>query len=162
MKTVKKLCYSALVVLALVSLSACETITEQELLPLDIQAIQTRTFETARSTAFSSVVSVLQDLGYIINGADVETGFITAASPTRSSASLLDALDSISRNSTTKVTAFVEELREGQISVRLNFVINTSASYSQGQTDTTDKPILDESVYIEAFNKIENAIFIRS
>ena len=48
--------------------------------PLDIQSIQTREYEAAKKIVFGSVVSVFQDLGYTIKGADLETGFINAES----------------------------------------------------------------------------------
>ena len=52
-----------------------------QLTSLEIQSIQSREFETAKPTAFAAVLSVFQDLGYIVESADKETGFITAKSP---------------------------------------------------------------------------------
>ena len=48
--------------------------------PLEIQSIQTREFESPKKIVFASVVSVFQDLGYTIKGADLNTGFINAES----------------------------------------------------------------------------------
>ena len=50
---------------------------------LEIQAIQARTFDADKKITFNSVMSVLQDLGYIIGSASFETGFITAVSPNK-------------------------------------------------------------------------------
>lgn len=47
---------------------------------LELQAIQAKEFETTKKIAFASVLSVFQDLGYIIGSADFDTGFITAKS----------------------------------------------------------------------------------
>ena len=152
------------------ALSACQApAPKKTAVPLEIQAIQKRDFETTKKIAFGSVVSVLQDLGYIINNADFETGIITGNSPTQDTTSgaliFLSALSGTaasSSNATTRVSAFIEEIVEGNISIRLNFVVNQTTSSAYGQTNANDKAILDEKVYIEAFNKIENAIFIRS
>ena len=37
---------------------------------LELQSIQSREFETNKTVAFASVISVFQDLGYIIKGAE--------------------------------------------------------------------------------------------
>lgn len=155
---------------AILPLGACAPQqAAKPVLPLEIQAIQKRDFETTKKIAFGSVVSVLQDLGYIIGNADFETGIITGNSPTANTTSgaeiFLSALagaTASSSNSTTKVSAFVEEITPGRISIRLNFVVNSTRSSAYGQTTASDAPILDKKVYIEAFNKIENAIFVRS
>jgi hypothetical protein len=42
--------------------------------PLQIQAFQSHEFETQKRVAFGSVLSVFQDLGYIVQSADIETG----------------------------------------------------------------------------------------
>lgn len=133
----------------------------QAVLPLEIQAIQKKEFETTKRIAFGSVVSVLQDLGYIINNADFETGIITGNSPTNDNVALRIFIG-VSQNTTTKVSAFIEELSGGIVSIRLNFVANTTQSSAYGQNSSSDLPILDQEVYMSAFNKIEDAIFIRS
>lgn len=79
-----------------------------QLAPLEIQAIQSREFETVKPTAFAAVLSVFQDLGYIVESADKDTGFITAKSPTSGGFSLLTGQ---TLQSATKATAFVEELQ---------------------------------------------------
>ena len=45
--------------------------------PLQIQSVQTREYEEGKQVVFASVMSVFQDLGYIVNSADLATGFIT-------------------------------------------------------------------------------------
>src|SRR6266404_2748927 len=50
------------------------------LTPMELQALQSREYQTSKDQVFSSVVSVFQDLGYQIGNADVTTGFITAGS----------------------------------------------------------------------------------
>ncbi len=119
---------------------------------LEIQAFQTREFEALKPMAFNSTVSVFQDLGYIIETASLDTGIITAQSPSVQSG-LFDQKQTYTRG-----TAFVEERRPGFSTVRLNFV-ETQKVVGKGGSD---QPILDPAIYENAFNKIDDAIFIRT
>ena len=130
--------------------------------PLQIQAFQSQEFETQKRVAFGSVLSVFQDLGYIVQSADLDTGFITAASPTGSRTSWWELLDDSTSSAQTRATAFVEEIRPGFVTVRLNFVDSKHLSSKEGQTTDRDTPILDPKAYQAAFNKIGDAIFVRS
>jgi hypothetical protein len=56
----------------------------------------------------------------------------------------------------------VEELRPGFVTVRLNFVESERTSSQAGQTTDRDTPILDPKAYQVAFDKMGDAIFIRS
>lgn len=128
--------------------------------PLEIQSMQTREFSNDTDIIFSSVMSVFQDLGYSVNSADKSTGLITASSASESNASSKFWLG-VSDVSQTKATAFIEKIGP-IVRVRLNFVNTNKKSYSQGQTDQQDTPILDINIYQNAFERIENAIFVRS
>lgn len=138
---------------------------------LEIQAIQAKTFETSMPTAFRSVVSVLQDLGYVIQSANLETGFITAQSPTKEHGKsgfeiigilLGGASANVRKEGKTYVTASVESFGNNQARVRLNFVDKTFRSATFGQQATDETPILDPKVYEKVFDKIGEAIFIRT
>ncbi len=149
--------------------------------PLEIQALQSRQYEQPKEIVFASVVSVFQDLGYTIKSADKDTGFITAESASNTSiptpnpyaafeafdisfgsfSSTLRDLDSTHVTSTA-ATAFIEQLNETISLLRLNFVKQTRVSGVQGQTSRQDKPLLDATTYQNAFERIENAIFIRA
>ena len=128
--------------------------------PAQIQSIQTREFETTKNIAFASVISVFQDLGYIVASADKETGFITSASVSTSKTDFW--LTGLTINTQTKATAFVEDMPNNRASVRLNFVVTNKASTVYGQNRDSDVPILDAKVYESAFEKIDDAIFTRS
>lgn len=153
MKYIKTLC----IALALMS-TGCAMKKAPELTPMQIQALQTRDFSVNKNVAFPSVISVFQDLGYTIKNADKDTGIIMAESAAKSdSASRIFGVSSVSQ---TSATAFVEEI--GKITkVRLNFVIVNNKSYGYGQTDREDTPILEAATYQNAFERIENAIFVR-
>ena len=147
--------------------------------PLEIQSIQTREYEAPKNTVFASVVSVFQDLGYTIKNADLNTGFINAESATQNATSnaeivggvLGGVLGGIYGNrgipaggsqsiEQTAATAFIEEIGD-RTRVRLNFVTTRQSSSAYGQNSRTDTPILDVQIYTNAFERIQNAIFIR-
>lgn len=130
------------------------------LTPLDIQSLQTREYEQRENVVFPSVISVFQDLGYIIRSADRNAGLITAESAAKSDANSRIWLG-VSSVSQTSATAFIEQIGK-MTKVRLNFVTSIKQSYSYGQSDRQDTPILDAEVYKNAFERIENAIFVRS
>ncbi len=129
---------------------------------LEIQSFQSKSFETSKNVAFASVVSVFQDLGYIIKSADKDTGFITAQSAAKGSSTFKKIMLGVSSSSKTNATAFIEEIVKGNTKIRLNFVSSISSSSQYGQNSTEENVIDDPKAYQVAFNKIGDAIFIRS
>ncbi|WP_018234423.1 hypothetical protein [Thioalkalivibrio thiocyanodenitrificans] len=148
---------SALALAGVLVLGGCAAPAPQ-MTSLEIQAFQLKEFETDKTTAFNSTVSVFQDLGYIIDTASLETGIITSQSPTESG--FIPFVGMTQTN--TRATAFVEERRPGATSIRLNFVEVQKRSGGYGQQSGRDNVILDPAVYENAFEKIEEAVFIRS
>lgn len=138
----------------------CAT-TAPELTPLEIQSMQTRSFEEDKSIVFGSVVSVFQDLGYQIESADLATGLITSESPADSVSNWATAFTGTRQVTQTRATAFVEKVGN-QVNVRLNFLVMNQRSGGYGQSDRQDQPITDVEIYQNAFERIENAIFVRS
>jgi len=128
--------------------------------PLEIQSMQTREYENKKKIVFASVMSVFQDLGYTVSSADINTGLITASGASQSDFSSKFWLG-VTKVSQTKATAFIEQI--GKFTkVRLNFVNTEKSSSAYGQTDQQDAPILDAKIYQNAFERIENAVFVRS
>ena len=144
----------------LISLTGCHMEPEINLTPLEIQSMQTRTYDNKKEVVFPSVMSVLQDLGYSIKVADINTGLITAMSTAKSNAAMKFWLG-IAEVSQTNADSFIEEIN-GRTKVRINFINVVKQSSAYGQDDRTDQQILDPVPYQSAFDKIENAIFIRS
>ena len=144
----------------LISLTGCQMEPEINLTPLEIQSMQTRTYDNKKEVIFPSVISVLLDLGYAIKAADINTGLITAESTAKSSAAMKFWLG-IAEVSQTNADSFIEEIN-GRTKVRINFINVVKQSSAYGQDDRTDQQILDPVPYQSAFDKIENAIFIRS
>jgi len=143
-------------------LVACASSKKAPETPLQLQSIQAREFETSKTSAFGSVLTIFQDLGYIVASADKETGFITAAGPSGTRTSFWEAIGGVQTSGQTKATAFVEEIRPGFVSVRLNFVNARRRSTFYGQTNDVDRPILDPEAYETAFARIGDAIFVRT
>lgn len=145
--------------LTLFFIFGCVSTNQPTLTPLEIQTLQTREYDQSKEIVFPSVISVLSDIGYTITSADLATGLITAESLAESDAATKFWLG-ISNVSQTKANAFVEEI--GEITkLRLNFVVTNDKSYGYGQTDRSDVQVLDATAYQNAFEKIENAIFVR-
>ena len=67
----------------------------------------------------------------------------------------------ISKVSQTKATAFIEQIGD-KTKARSNFVEVQQTSSLYGQSDRQDTPLLNAQLYQNAFEKIENAIFLRS
>jgi len=129
--------------------------------PLEIQSLQSREYEASKEVVFASVMSVFQDLGYIVTSADLATGFITTESVATSEGGFLDFLLRTSQMTQTRATATVEKIGD-RTRVRLNFVATWQQSTAEGQTTRHDEAVLEPTVYENAFDRIENAIFVRS
>ena len=134
--------------------------TTVQMTPMEIQEMQTRQFEHEKRIVFNSVVSVFQDLGYVISQADLETGIITAEGTAQTDHALAFFLG-VSKNEQSVASAFIEEIGE-ETRVRLNFVIRSQSSGVYGQTGRDDEAVLDAEVYRNAFEQIEQAIFVRA
>ena len=147
-------------VIFILFLSGCMMEPKVTMTPLEIQSMQSRTFDKSKDIIFPSVMSVFQDLGYTINSADVNTGLITAESTAESNAAMKFWLG-VAQVSQTKANAFIEKIGN-KTSVRINFVNVVKQSSSWGQYDRKDNQILTPEPYRNAFEKIENAIFLRS
>lgn len=148
-----------LVCMALAS-AGCATTSIPKMTPLEIQSMQTREFQQGIDVVFPSVISVFQDLGYTIKAADKNTGIITAESAAKSDKASKLWLG-ITRVTHTSATAFVERI-SNRTSVRLSFIVSKKQSGWYGQSDQDDEQILDAANYNNAFEKIENAIFVRA
>jgi environmental stress-induced protein Ves len=148
-------------------LPGCITLdSSDEKSALEIQAIQARVFEADRPLAFRSILSVLQDLGYVIQSASLESGVITAQSPikaeTWSSIGLGVSVAGLRNEVRTYVTATTEEFHSKQTRVRLTFVERRVSSSIQGQQSTDESVVLDVRTYEQVFSKIGDAIFMRA
>ena len=157
----KKL-YFAFAGLAVMASVPAEAKKKPQLTAMEVQALQSHEYETTKEVLFASVVSVFQDLGYQLANADMPSGFITASSPMKNKTSFWDAMAKQQASGNTKVTAFVEQMPGGTARVRLNFVNSKTTSGMWGGSNGEDKPILDPETYKVAWDKIDEAVFVRS
>ena len=155
----KKFIIAALFV-ASVSVVPAEAKKAPQMTPLEMQALQSREFETSKDNLFGAVMTVLQDLGYQVQTADVQTGFITAISATQNKTNFLEAFGGSRSSGNTKITTFLQSLPNGSTRVRLNFLNTKITSSAYGQSAQNDKPILDATVYNTAWDKIDEALFV--
>lgn len=152
----------ALLLTATLLFGGCEmTEPPKQKTSLEIQSIQSRTFESNLDIAFAATLSVFQDLGYIVQSADKSTGFITAKSATKMKSDFWSMMNGVTTSTNTSATAFIEMLNSGKTKVRLNFVVNNSSSTETGQNYQQDQIIEDPKVYQNAFDKIGDGIFVR-
>jgi len=152
--------YSSLLLIGLLALNGCSALPENyesTKTSLELQAIQTREFETSKKVAFASTLSVFQDLGYVVESGDLETGLITGKSPTKRGFIFRAG----SSQSFRKATGFVETIRKNVAKIRINFVDITMTSGGYGMQQRVDIPVEEPKLYQEVFEKIEKAIFVR-
>lgn len=159
--------YLPLLVVAMLFTSCAAAPPEPEKTPLELQAIQAKEFETSKRAAFSATMSVFQDLGFIIDDGDFETGLITATGPTSDQKGdmpgifeILFSTPSVIVSRHRRATAFVEEMPSGAVRLRLNFVFVVKQS-NGGGSHRTD-PIHEPELYQTTFDKIDQAIFVRT
>ena len=125
---------------------------QPQLNPLQIEAMQTRTFNVDKRVAFNAVVTVFQNLGYIVSQANFNTGFITAQSPKNT--------NFFGNTNSVKTTAFITETYDHKSKIRINFVTNNMFSGNKGQVTVNDTAVENAQSYINAFNKIRQQIFV--
>ncbi len=117
-------------------IAGCST-PEPQKTSLEIQAIQAQNFDASKKVAFNAVMSVLQDLGFIIQSASLDTGFITADSPitqdTSGDSTFMSLFAGVRTEGKSAVTAIVEEITDRKARVRLNFISRKMQSGYHGQ-----------------------------
>lgn len=153
---------SALLLATVVAIPAAQAKKQKPpvMTPMELQAIQSKEFETSKENLFGAVMTVTQDLGYQVQSADLQTGFITAISATEQKTNFIEALGGGRSTAVTKMTAFIQTMPNKMARVRLNFLVSKTVSSAYGQTNQNDKPILDVTVYRNAWDKIDEALFV--
>lgn len=129
---------------------------------LALQQLQSRDVEAPYKIAFSSVMSVLQDAGYVIEQADRDTGLIVANGESKSKMTYNIFWGIGSKTRTARVSATLEEITAGLTKIRLNFVEVEGKSRQGGIQGQAGKMVTDPGVYQAVFEKIEQAVFIRT
>jgi hypothetical protein len=160
--------YSSVLLIAALALLAagCASAPPAPKSGIELQAYQAKEFETSKRAAFSATMSVFQDLGFIIDDGDFDTGLITATGLTaRHELGMSDLLAGVfagvdTRGATyRRATAFVEKMPSGLVRIRLNFVDNIVAAPGSPRQS---RPVQEPEFYQATFEQIDKAIFVRS
>jgi hypothetical protein len=143
---------------AVLVLAGCVSTESTPQTSLEIQALQSKEFEAPKPMVFEATLSVLQDAGYIIESADVASGFITGKAPTRSNLDFWKG----PMNKGGKVTAIIIPLGETHARVRLNFVASSQRKsvWNPSQDVINETPVMDPELYQRVFAKIGETIFV--
>lgn len=158
----KKLAIAAIgISIALGSAPAYAKDKKAELSPLQLQAMQTKDFEASKEMVFASVMTVMQDAGYRIENADLATGIITGIGSSKGKMvySLWSGFGKSKK--TPIVSSYIEQIGP-MTRVRLNFVMAKVKSSLYGSQPQDEEPITEAEVYQDAFNKVDQALFIRT
>lgn len=128
---------------------------------LELQQIQSRDFEVSKEITFPAVMSVLQDAGYRINAADRDTGLITGQGSASGKITYNILFGVGNKKRSPIVSAYIEPRGPNASRVRLNFVMAVTKSSLYGMRAADEEPVEDPATYAEAFEKINQAVFIR-
>jgi hypothetical protein len=155
--------YFATLVMAIYLTLGASSVAAKDKKPsgLELQQIQSRDFDSNYDSVFPSVVTVLQDAGYRIQSADKNSGLITGVASTKSKLSY-GLTGWGKKKKTPVVSAFVEARGTAASRVRLSFVMAKTKSSLYGMNSSDENPILDPVIYQDAFEKISQALFVRT
>lgn len=125
---------------------------------MEMQAYQSQEFDVAKQPLFDATLSVLQDAGYIIESAELNSGFITGKAPTKSKMSMMWG----AMNQGGKVTATISARGDSRSRLRLLFVAYSQrkSAWNPAQDVIEENGIAEPEVYRHAFSKISEALFI--
>jgi hypothetical protein len=157
----KKVIIASAIAVACFTTSASEAKKKVVLSSLELQQLQSREIEASKEQVFGAVMSVLQDSGYRIQAADKDTGLITGIAST-SSKMTWKPFGGIGRSKKSPiVSAFIEQRSPTATRVRLSFVMGKVSSTMYGSGPQDEEPIYDVAVYQNAFEQINQTVFIR-
>ncbi|MBB5717044.1 hypothetical protein [Sphingomonas aerophila] len=153
----KKFVVAALIAASLPGVAVAK---KKQVSSLELQQIQSREFETSKDVAFAAVMTVLQDSGYRIGSADRDTGLITGAASSKTHMTWMPFVGIGKSKKTPVVSAYIEDRGPASARVRLNFVMTkNSANQFGGSAD--EEPIVEPTVYQDAFEKVGKELFVR-
>ena len=138
---------------------------QPKLSPLQKRQITTKLFDTGYETTYRSILTVLQDQGYIIKNTDMNTGLINATidreAGTGSQVAQAVLLGYVAnKGSEMDVSIMVNKMSDIKTEVRINIQEakygQTSQWSSSGKQNV--KQILDPGIYNQIFNEIQTEI----
>ena len=152
-------------------------IKNSQMTPLEISTMQTREYDITRRLAFDSTMGMFQDMGYIIDNADWDTGLIAATQRGRDDSAFFKV------NEQHQASVFIRSMGEKKVKIRINIrrqasgektSLGNTTSLSLGvlffplnmlvptgiENFEDDSVILNPAVYQSIFNKLENSLFV--
>jgi hypothetical protein len=132
-----------------------------EISGLELQQMQSHDFEGTKNQVFGAVMSVLQDAGYRIQAADKDTGLITAIGSSKGKLTWKPFQGFGKSKKTPIASVFIEDINPTFTRVRINFVMGKVTSTIYNSQPQDEEPITDAATYAEAFEKINQALFLR-
>lgn len=158
MTNMKKLAVSFIVIILF--LSGCAT--APKLSPMQKRQITTRVIEGSYETVYQSILTVLQDQGYIIKNTDMRTGLISAnidrESSTGSQAVQALFLGYVSnKGSVIDASIMVNKINNDKSEVRINMQESQYGQNSSwgGTSKQNVETIYDKEIYGSLFNEIQ-------
>lgn len=131
-------------------LCGCSTIAfAPEQLPLKLQSYQAQEFEGKKDTLFKAVVTVLQDLGCIIESADASTGYATGRAPGN--------VGGILAGGVVKYTVFIMDDGGKRSRIRITAVVSSSSVLG-----VNESAVSNPAFYERVFARIRETIFLRN
>lgn len=130
---------------------------EPKLSGLALQQIQARDIEAPKAITFPATMSILQDSGYRIGDADIVTGIITATASTKTKMTWMPFVGFGTSKKSPIVSVFIEDMGPNMSRVRLNFVMGKI----KNGLIADETPIYDAATYNQAFEQLNQAVFIR-
>lgn len=154
---------TVVIIATMIFMAGCAV--QPQLSPMQKRQITTRLFESGYENTFRSILTVLQDQGYIIKNTDMNTGLIHAtvdrATATGSQVAQALFLGYVAdKGSKLDVGLMVNKISDTKTEVRLNI---QEAKYGQasawtGSSQQSVKQILDPETYNQLFNQIRTEI----
>lgn len=127
---------------AILFLNGCMVDSKQMILEnaqqLEVRSYQVKTYEQAKLPTSRAIISALQDLGFIVDKADMETGTVTATK--------------LAQFAAMKITVVIRSKVENQTVVRANAQFVSRAEMP--------KAVEDPETYASFFSVLDKAIFL--
>ena len=158
----KKLCFLALAVPMM--FTGCVTVdsvfgeADAPISAVALQALQTREFDATPDQAFQAVISTFQDYGYAVTSADKATGLIMGKT---TSDATISSFTGITRVEYNKASAFIEQVAQNRVKIRVSIIKYVSARASTGGGGEKEVVRTKPQVYQDIFNKIEQSLFLK-
>lgn len=125
---------------------------------VQLQALQTREFDASEQQLFSATIGAFQSYGYAIQSADRSTGLVIAKT---TSEATLNHFNGLTRVEYDKATAFIEQIGENRMKIRVSIVKHVSAKSAYGGGGEKEAMRTKPEMYQKIFNKIEESLFLK-